>query len=223
MKYKTIDLAVIIPTKDRPLQMKRHLQSLVDQKCKLGRVIVVATGLDIKDIIFSFIDRLPLEYYRSEPGQIKQRNMGITKLNKKTKLVATMDDDVTYHKNAIKEMINFWNSVDTDTAGVGFNVTNVVAHKHNWFRYLLGFSVPNPGKILKSGWITPITNVTKDIKTEYLHGGTTVWRQEILINNINEEINNPWAVIEDLMFSYPLGKKYQLYVCSKSSLVALAL
>ena len=66
--YNTKDLAIIIPTKDRPFEVKRHLQSLVKQKCKLGRVIVVASGQDIKEIVVCFKDSLPVEYYRSEPS-----------------------------------------------------------------------------------------------------------------------------------------------------------
>ena len=38
--YTTKDLAIIIPTKDRPDHVKRQLQSLVEQQCKLGRIIV---------------------------------------------------------------------------------------------------------------------------------------------------------------------------------------
>ena len=216
MKYKTSDIAIIIPTKDRPFQVKRHLQSLVEQKCKLGRIIVVASGQDIKNVVLDFKDSLPVEYYSSEPGQIRQRNIGISKLDEKTKLVATMDDDVTYHKDALKEMIIFWKSVESETAGVGFNVINAPPHKHNWFRYLMGFSVPSPGRIFKSGWMTPITNVSKNIKTQFLQGGTTVWRQDILKNNLNNMINHPYAVMEDIMFSYPIGKNNNLYVCSKS-------
>ena len=34
-----------------------------------------------------------------------------------------MDDDAVF-KNSVSEMIKFWNSVDTNTAGVGFNVIN---------------------------------------------------------------------------------------------------
>ena len=114
--YYSKDLAVIISTKDRPVEVKRHLQSLVKQKCKLGRVIVVASGQDIKEIVVCFKDSLPVEYYRSEPGQIRQRNVGISKLDERTKLVASMDDDVTYHDDAIEEMIRFWNSISSDTA-----------------------------------------------------------------------------------------------------------
>ena len=212
--YSSKDLAVIIPTKNRPFQVKRHLKSLVEQKCILGRVIVVASGQDIKDIVLDFKDSLPVEYYNSEPGQIRQRNLGILKLDERTKLVATMDDDVTYHEDAVAEMIHFWNSVEPETVGVAFNIINFPALKHNWFRGLIGFSTPEPGQVLKSGLNTSIFNVMKNVQVYWLPGGTTVWRQDILLNNPHEEINIKWAVSEDLLFSYPLGRQYSLYVCS---------
>ena len=49
--YSSYDLAVIIPTKDRPGKVRRHLQSLIEQNCEIGRVIIVASGDDIQDII----------------------------------------------------------------------------------------------------------------------------------------------------------------------------
>jgi len=184
LKYSTTDLAVIIPTKDRPVELKRHLQSLVNQQCKFGRIIIIATGKDIKQVVMDFKNRLPVEHYTSEPGQIRQRNLGISKLDEKTKLVASMDDDVIYHENAIVEMIHFWNRVENDTAGVGFN--------------------------------TSISNISKNIQVKWLNGGSSVWRQNILQEYTMKEINTSWAVCEDLIFSYPLGKKFPLYVCSDS-------
>ena len=37
----------------------------------------------------------------------------------------------------------FWNSVEPQTAGVGFNIVNQKGHKHDWLRGLLGVSVQN--------------------------------------------------------------------------------
>ena len=36
-----------------------------------------------------------------------------------------MDDDVIYHEDAVVEMIRFWNGVEPDTAGIGFNIINL--------------------------------------------------------------------------------------------------
>ena len=43
-------------------------------------------------------------------------------LNNTTNLVAWMDDDVTYYDNSINHMIKFWDSIDSKTVGVGFNM-----------------------------------------------------------------------------------------------------
>ncbi len=61
MNYTSSDIAVIIPTRNRPELIKRHLNSLVDQECKIGRVIVVASGIDVESIVIGFKDRLPVE------------------------------------------------------------------------------------------------------------------------------------------------------------------
>ena len=94
MKYSSKDLAIIIPTKDRPEQVKRHLLSLTEKNCEIGHIILVASGKDVLDIVFAFKGKLNIDYFRSDPGQIKQRNIEISKLDNTTKLVATMDDEV---------------------------------------------------------------------------------------------------------------------------------
>ena len=132
IKYRTKDLAIIIPTKDRPKQIYRHLMSLVDQNCELGRVIIVDSGKNIEEIVLSFKDRIPVEYYKSDPGQVRQRNLAISMLDNTTNLVAWMDDDVTYYENSINHMIKFWNLVDSKTVGVGFNM--IYQSKNNFNR-----------------------------------------------------------------------------------------
>ena len=214
--YSSSDLAFIIPTKNRPEEVKRHLQSLAKQDCKIGRIIIIASGEDIQKIVLEFSEMLPVEYYRSKPGQIKQRNLGISFLDESTKLVATMDDDITYEKDAINKMISFWNSVDKQTAGVGFNVMNLKKHKHSWIKGFLGLSVQGPGMVLKSGVNTSITNISQNMRSDWLNGGATVWRKDILTNFKHNQIKSKWAVYEDIIFSYPIGKIYPLFVCSEA-------
>ena len=137
-----------------------------------------------------------------------QRNKGIALLDKSTRLVATMDDDAVFHKDAVSEMIKFWNKVEIETAGVGFNIVNVIGHKHNWLRGLLGISAPEPGKVLKSGNTTSICNVKESIKCEWLNGGGTVWRQDVLKKYPHDEIKSGWAVCEDIIFSYPKSYRF---------------
>jgi len=178
----------------------------------------VASGENIQNVVKPFYEIIPVEYYSSEPGQIKQRNKGISFLDNSTKLVATIDDDIKFHKNSISEMIKFWNTTEPETAGVGFNIVNQIGHRHNWARGFLCISVIEPGKVLKNGSITSIVNVKKNTLSQWLCGGATVWRQEILKNNTHKEICSRWAVYEDIIFSYPIGKKFPLYISKDSKI-----
>ena len=57
--YKTEDIAIIIPTKDRPEEVKRLLQSIASLDCKVCRIIIVASGQDIQDVVMAFKPFLP--------------------------------------------------------------------------------------------------------------------------------------------------------------------
>ena len=211
--YSAKDLAIIIPTKDRPVQVKRHLQSLVDQNCELGRVIVVASGEDIENVVLSFVDTLPVEYYYSKPGQIRQRNMGISKLDERTKLVANMDDDITYEKDAINLMVSFWNTTNAKTAGVGFNIIETEGHRYSWIKGLIGFDSPEEGIILNNGSNLSLRNIDQTIFPQYLNGGSTVWKKSILQKFPHQSFSTKVAFNEDVIYSYPIWKKgYEMIV-----------
>ena len=70
--------------------------------------------------------------------------------------------------------------------------------------------------VLRSGITSSNCNVSCDIKTQWLCGGATVWKQEILRSFPHKEVSTKWAIGEDLLFSYPVGKVYPLYVCASA-------
>ncbi|MBU0545447.1 MAG: glycosyltransferase family 2 protein [Proteobacteria bacterium] len=216
-KYSGKDLAIIVPTKDRPGKISNLLNSLKNQSLCCGRIIIVDSGQDIKNIVAGFSEALPVEYYRSPvQGQIFQRNMGISMLDDSTRLVCSLDDDIVVEPEAIKSMIQFWNDCETETAGVSFNIINSPPFKHTWLKAFIGMSSPQQGRVLSSGYNVAISPVNKNIRTEWLCGGATVWKKEILNRFVNREVSSKWAICEDVIFSYPIGKKYPLYVCSDS-------
>ena len=120
--YELNDIAVIIPTKDRPEKIEKLLKNFSELNENLGKIIIVSSGKDLTNIINKYKNILPLSYYKTSSGQVHQRNFGISKLDNSTKLVATLDDDVTILKNSFINILNFWKSCDLDTAGIGFNI-----------------------------------------------------------------------------------------------------
>jgi glycosyltransferase involved in cell wall biosynthesis len=213
--YTGKDVALIIPTKDRPQKLKNLLNSLSQQTVHCGQVIIVDGGQSAKDVVASFSDRLPVEYYEcSPPGQIRQRNTGITKLKGVIPLVGFIDDDLVLEVDALEKMIDFWNRVEENTAGVGFNIVNVPPLRHSRFWGFLQMSSPRYGRVLSSGYNSAIHNVSEEIRTQWLGGGYTVWKREIIAKFPQENLNTRWAIGEDLRFSYPIGKRYPLYICA---------
>ncbi len=216
IRYCGDRLALVIPTKDRPHKVVLFLESVKKQSVACGKIIIVASGEDIADSIKPYFQELPIEYYHTDlRGQIPQRNFGISKLDNTTPLVASFDDDIELEDGAFENMIRFWNGRTDDVAGVAFNIINGQLHEGNRLLEFFKLSSKHPGRVFKSGRTTPVTAVEKDIKTEWLCGGATVWKLEILNKyKVDKDIRSRWAPNEDLIFSYPVGKEFDLYVCA---------
>ena len=213
--YTGQDVAFIIPTRDRPKKIRNLLDSLAQQSIACSRVIIVDGGKSVEELVIDYRDVLPVEYYRcTPPAQIRQRSMGIAKLDGRTRLVGFLDDDLVMEQDALQKMIEFWNHVEPDTAGVGFNIVNSPPLPCSRLLCLLLMTSPVKGRVLPSGRNTAISNLTTDIRTQWLGGGYTVWKREILEQFPQENLDTRWATGEDLRFSYPIHKRYPLFVCA---------
>ncbi|MFH2058506.1 MAG: glycosyltransferase family A protein [Pseudomonadota bacterium] len=208
--YKNSDVALIVPTKDRPGKIKNLLVSLTEQNVDC-LIIIVDGGKSVKDVVQLFEDRLNIEYFKSDiPGQIHQRNIGISKIKENIRLVGFIDDDIIFKKNALSEMLSFWNTVEETTAGISFNVITDSKESYSIFSK---FQPKKKGKVLRTGHNTPIINIDETIRSQWLAGGCTIWRKDIIFKFKQSPLKTRWAVGEDVRFSYPIGKKFPLYVC----------
>jgi len=216
--WEASDLAFIVPTKDRPEELRQLLHSVSCQKVSPGRILVVDGATSGAGIVREFLDLLPVEYYRRlPPSLIGQRNFGLDRLDNSTPLVGFIDDDIRFEDTALEEMIEFWNSAPDDTAAVSFNIINVPRDRGNRLQRLLYLCADEPGRVLKSGVTTTYHNYDRVLRTEWVCGGATIWKQEILNRYPrNKDIRSRWAVCEDLIFSYPIGRRHPLYLCPRA-------
>ncbi|MFA4851402.1 MAG: glycosyltransferase family 2 protein [Bacteroidales bacterium] len=213
--YSGQDLAFIIPTKDRPIKIRAVLDSIVQQTIKCGRILVIDGGQSVKEIVMSFSCTLPVEYYACHPpGQIRQKKMGINLLDDRTPLVGFLDDDIVLEPQAIERLLSFWNKCEPEAAGVSFNIINGAPQPKSWLRNFFDLSVAEPGRVLRSGMATSNCQVTHNIRAQWVCGGATIWKQQILKDFPYREIASRWAITEDLIYSYPIGKRFPLYVCA---------
>lgn len=211
------DLACLVPTKDRPENVSALLDSLAAQTIACGRVMIVDGGDSIESIVTGYRGRLAVEYFRCQPpGQIRQRNLGLSKLDARTALVGFMDDDLVLEPDAVEQLIACWNRVAPETAGIGFNIANASPRRLSFLARVFLMGSTAPGKVLRSGYNTRMDNIESDARTQWLGGGYTVWRRDVLEEHPQEELTTRWAIGEDLRFSYPIGKKLPLYVCASA-------
>lgn len=215
--YSANEMAVLVPTKDRPERVRRLLETLSAQTEKPGQVIIVDGGKSVEAVVRSFEDRLHVEWHLCHPpGQIRQRRHGLGKLAPFVRLVSLFDDDMVLEPDAVEQMVDLWNNCEPETAGIGYNLLNTTPHAYRRHYALFFMSAQEQGRVLPSGFVTPLGNVDKDQRVQWLGGGYTAWRRDVLDENPQEEINTKWAVGEDVRFSYPLGKRYPLYVCASA-------
>ena len=213
--YTSDDITFIIPTKDRPDKIRNLLDSLVIQNLKPGRIIIVDGGGSIQSIVVGYLKILPVEYMAcTPPGQIRQKNMALKILDEQTKLVGYLDDDIVLEEGALESMIDHYNSIPFETAAVSFNVVNEKPHKHSFMRGIMGMSSRQQGKVLRSGFNVSIMRIDEDLFPQWVSGGATVWRKEILHEYTQKEVSSRWASCEDLIFSYPIGKTFPFSVCA---------
>lgn len=214
MPYLSQDLTVIVPTKDRPAKLRDLLDSLAAQRAGFGRVIVADGGDGALEVCREFDGRLSMEHLRCRPpGQIRQRNTAIARLGKGDRLVAFLDDDMVLRTDAIERMLALWNRVPAETAAIGFNLEGA-ASPPSFFKRIFLIDHPRRGAVLCSGANTGIGGLTHSVPVRWLGGGYTVWRREILARHPYAPLNTRWAIGEDLRYSYPIGKRYPLFVCA---------
>jgi len=214
-KYVSTDLTVLIPTLNRPAKLTCLFESIEAQSERVGRIILVDGAESAQAVILDFAGRIPVEYFRCiPPSQIRQRNHGLAQLQARDRLIALLDDDMVLEPEAMREMVRFWNTVEPETAGVCFNIVNGEPERRTFLRRLVGFTASRGGLVLRSGISTPVSHVKESIRTQWLPGGATVWRKEILLGHPHQEVSSRWAIAEDLIFSYPIGKRLPLYVCA---------
>jgi len=213
--YSSSDLAIIIPTRNRPDSLLKLLNSLEMQKLEYNEIIIISSGNDVSEITSMFKNNLPIKHIHTDKGgQIYQRNIGIAALSDSTRLIGSLDDDLVIGKDSIKRMIDYWNSREDNVGGIGFNIVNAKKFKINKLFIFLKLSSDKPGQVLKSGINTSVLNVSNNIDTQWLLGGAAVWKKEILLNYKHTEIKGNWAVGEDVIYSYPLSKIYKLEICA---------
>lgn len=216
-------LAVIIPTKERPDELRRILECISAQSLRPEQVIVVDGGtLSVKDLVAGFDDP-KIDYVRVVPASLTaQRNAGIKAVREDMTLVAFFDDDVVLEEGAMKAMMEFWRDAPVDTGGAAFNITNEIYRCPGFFERFFLVNDPRPGRILRSGFQSRVARVDSTMQVDWLAGCSMVWRRRVFDDCMFDEHFSGYARYEEVDFSYRVGKKYKLYIVAPARIAHLS-
>ena len=218
-KFKN-KIALVIATKDRPQELRRLLRSLESQSYFPDQVVIVDGSAQSVEGALEEFSSLHIDYLRClPPSAAKQRNDGIKAVHPEMTLIGFLDDDTVLESKALEAMMDFWERAAEDVGGAAFNIVNRPQLYASWLKSLpltekLGLYSKNGGKVLPSGFHTMIGYVPETTFVQWLPTTATVWRKGIFDEFQFDEWFKGYSYLEDLDFSYRVGKKYRLAVVS---------
>ena len=220
-RYTGEDVVLIIPTKDRPECLRKLLESIKCQQVLCSKLIIVDSGRSVADVAKNYSDEIPIEYLRSgKSGQLVQKRIGVSHLGGLCRLVGFLDDDMVIEDHALEEMLRFWNRCEENVAGVSFNIVNFKPYKHSWIGAIFGMSSKKLGRVLRSSYNVPTIPVVKDLRAQWLCGGATLWRRDIVEKYEFNAIEFPER--NQKLSGHIVQLKISAFLNSKFSLVSLA-
>jgi len=216
VQFFTENTTLIIPTRDRVLNVLNLMKFLKIYKIKFFEILIIdSSEKKNSNLLKSQSQKFKFKYFHTYPSTSHQRNFGLKKKNYFTRFVMFLDDDVFFFRNSFYEMnkiIQKYALIDK-IGGFGFNQIQNKINK-NFFekiknsKYInfIGLYSNEPGKVLKSGWHTKILNVKKNIYTDWLYTTACIYKSQAILNLKFDENLGKYSYLEDLEFSLNLKK-----------------
>lgn len=210
-------LGFVVPTKDRPRELRRMLTSLQVQSVRPDQIIIVDASKDpVSDLVREFSD-LAIDYVHIYPPSLsRQRNAGMRRLLPTITLAGYLDDDLVIEDGAVEAMLAFWETAPADLGGAAFNIINTCLPRGAFLKSLFLLESRQQGILLPSGFQASLWPVRATTYVRWLCGGATIWRREIVEQFDYDEWFEGTGYLEDLDYSYRVGKKYQLAIVEKA-------
>lgn len=221
-----VDVKVVVPTRNRSEEVRCLLRSLNSQVRKPDGVLVVDSSNDHRptgDAVEKAREaglNVSLVRHSGPPSAAGQRNRGLRELEiSDCDLVGFVDDDVILEPDAIFEVLECFDRYDECFVGVGLNLRNPLRGSNKrpfYYGFLsgLGLYPTDPGEVAPSGWQRAAVDVDEDTEVDWLPTGGVFWRSRVVENRRFDQFFSGYSYLEDLDFSYQIGRSRRLVVCA---------
>lgn len=204
MTQSGVNFAIVVPTRNRPENVKNLLASIERSTIHPARCVVVDSSdfhYDLPTFSFPVLLATP-----KIVGQVGQRNYGVRLLNEGVSVdyVFTLDDDIIVEPESIGAALNGirnFERIDHKFVGFALNIINM-GSSASFFRRCMLYP-RRPGVVTKSAFNSSLGSLESDMECDWVVGGAAVWRMDFISKNPSD---------------YPFaGKAYaeDLYYCAK--------
>jgi glycosyltransferase involved in cell wall biosynthesis len=214
-------LSVVIPTIGRPIELRRMLKSLAEQSVVPHQTIIVDEDGEGNALARDF-PPLNISVTTLPGGSASaKRNRGVQCVAPGIELIGFMDDDIVLEPQAIEAMLDFWENAPEDSGGASCNWMNQPPLYGSRVKSLhlvsrLGLYDSRGGLVMRSGFQTVMGIVPETRYVQWLPSGAVVYPRHILQQYSFDEWFRGYSYLEDLDFSYSIGKKYKLAVVANA-------
>ncbi len=213
-------IAVVIPTIGRKDELSRMLASLAMQSRLPDEVIVVDEDESSRTFAAEF-PQLNLRVIVLPGSAAAKRNAGMKAARPEVTLVGFMDDDIVLEPTTIEAMAAFWEQAAPGLGGASCNYVNAPRGFGQGLKQLapwsaLGLYERRPGGVARSGFQTRVADFRETTYVRWLPSGAAFYAREVLDQVCFDEWFETYSYLEDLDFSYRIGKKYKLAVVANS-------
>jgi GT2 family glycosyltransferase len=218
----TMRLAFVVATKDRPQELRRLWRSLLAQTRPPDEVVVVDASAQPSPPAGQRTDPPVLRHIAYPVASAtRQRNAGIDAVGSGADLIGFLDDDAVLEERAVEEMLRLFDEFGPEVGGAAFNMANhppldLAGLKRTPIAEALGLYARRGGAVTASGFQTMIGPVEATAWADWLPTGASVWRREIFRGHRFDEWYSGWSYLEDLDFSYRVGRAYRLAVVASA-------
>ena len=221
---KKLNLSIVIPTRNRAKMLNKTLKYLSENKFFFKEIIIVDSSDEIQKVQVKSLknfNKLNIKIFDSKPSISLQRNIGLKFMSKKIKYVMFLDDDLSFKKNALKNMYYFIKK-NKYIVGYGFNlIIKDINHfieflKKNKFMKLLGIYDYRDGVVTQSGWQTKAINLKKNKLVDWIPTQAVIYKRDKIKRLKFDKAYGTYSYLEDLDFSYSLKKKGSLIISSNA-------
>jgi GT2 family glycosyltransferase/SAM-dependent methyltransferase len=212
-----LTIEIVVATLNRPDCLERLLKSILIQKTKPDKVVIVDAGTNSLDYPYfeNQFNQTDIKFtsINSLPGLTHQRNVGIK--NNECDLLLFSDDDVELEVEYIEKVLQIFEKdekkVIGGASGKMINFTNSIGKFSELFRKVFYLGRVSDGSVLPSGFATSINfSIQPSGGIEALNGCNMVYRKEVFDYFLFDENLLKYGYMEDLDFSFRVSQKFKL-------------